>query len=92
MTKLHKTISKAIPKEMRDPIDKKISKENISAHESLGRRMDPAKAMEGQEQEPVIPLPDEEDIRRSKRRGTAARGGGRASTVLTGGNQDRLGG
>lgn len=91
MGRLHKTVSKAIPKEMRTPLDKKISEENISTHNSLSRRMDPSKAMEGQE-EPVIPLADEEEIRRNKRRGTAARSGGRASTVLTGGDKDRLGG
>ena len=89
---LHKSAKKIIPKEMRTPLDKKIGEENISTHESLSKRMDPSKAMEDQEQEPVIPLPDEEEIRRSKRRGTAARGGGRASTVLTGGDKDRLGG
>lgn len=88
---LHKTAKKILPKEMRTPLDKKIGEENIRTHESLGRRMDPSKAMEGQE-EPVIPLADEDEIRRNKRRGTAARSGGRASTVLTGGDKDRLGG
>jgi len=91
MTKLHKSISKALPKEARTPLDKKISEENISTHESLERRMNPAASMEGQD-EPVIPMPDEDEIKRSKRRGTAARSGGRASTILTGGDQDRLGG
>lgn len=88
MTKLHKTISKAIPKEMRDPIDKKISKENIRTHESLERRMSPELPPE----EAAIPMPDEEEIRRNKRRGQSARGGGRASTILTGGDQERVGG
>lgn len=88
MTKLHKTIDKAIPKEMRDPIDKKISKENIRTHESLSASMSP----ELPEEEAAIPMPDEEEIRRNKRRGQSTRGGGRASTILTGGDQERLGG
>lgn len=42
--------------------------------------------------EPAIPLPDEEEIRRNRRRGTASRGGGRASTILTsGGERERFG-
>jgi hypothetical protein len=88
MTKLHKTIKKVIPKEMRDPIDKKISKENIRTHESLERRMSPELPPE----EAAIPMPDEEEIRRNKRRGQSSRGGGRASTILTGGDQERIGG
>lgn len=85
---LHKSINKAIPKEMRDPIDKKISKENIRTHESLSKRMDPELPPE----EAPIPMPDEEEIKRSKRRGQSARGGGRASTILTGGDKEALGG
>lgn len=92
MTGVHKTIKKVIPKEMRTPLDKKIGEENIRTHESLSRRMDPMKAMENEPKEPVIPMADEEEIRRNKRRGTAMRGGGRAATILTGGDQDRLGG
>jgi hypothetical protein len=38
---------------------------------------------------PVVPLPDEEEIKRNKRRSVAGRGGGRASTILT--QEDRLG-
>ena len=85
---LHKRISKAIPKEMRDPIDKKISKENIKTHESLSRRMNPELPPE----EAPIPMPDEEEIKRNKRRGQSSRQGGRASTILTGGDQERVGG
>lgn len=40
---------------------------------------------------PVVPMPDEEEIKRNKRRGTAARGGGRASTILSQSDGDRLG-
>ncbi len=38
----------------------------------------------------AIPLPDEEELERTRRRKNARRGGGRASTVLT--EDDRLGG
>ena len=88
MSGLHKSISKALPKEMRDPIDKKISKENIRTHESLNSRMNPELPPE----EAAIPMADEEEIKRNKRRGQSARGGGRAATILTGGDQERLGG
>lgn len=40
--------------------------------------------------EPVVPLPDEDEIERVRRRRNARRGGGRASTVLT--DDSRLGG
>lgn len=41
---------------------------------------------------PTVPLPDEEDLKQTKRRATSAqlRRGGRESTILTGGS-DRLG-
>jgi hypothetical protein len=39
--------------------------------------------------EPVMPMADEEEIKRNKRRTASARGGGRASTIFTDG--DRLG-
>lgn len=42
-----------------------------------------------EEEETVMPMADEEEIKRSKRRANSARGGGRASTVLTEG--DKLG-
>jgi len=85
---LHKSIKKVIPKEMRSPLDKKIGEENIKTHESLNRRMNP----ELPEEEAPIPMADEEEIKRNKRRGQSARGGGRASTILTGGDQEALGG
>lgn len=40
---------------------------------------------------PAIPMPDEELIRKSQRRATSTRKGGRASTILTG-TDDGLGG
>jgi len=85
MTGIHKTISKALPKEMRTPLDKKISEENIRTHESLDRRMNPQMPVAD---DTVIPLADEEELARSRRR--QRRGGGRASTVLT--EDERLGG
>lgn len=42
-----------------------------------------------QTEEPVMPMADEEEIKRNKRRTTSARGGGRASTIFT--DSDRLG-
>ena len=48
------------------------------------------KALKEAEAEPVIPMPDEEEIARVKRRRTARRGGGRSSTVLS--DSDSLGG
>lgn len=85
---LHKTIKKVIPKEARSPVDKKIGEENIKTHESLDRRMNP-EMPQAEEDEKVIPLPDEEELARQRRR--KSRGGGRASTVLTS-EDDRLGG
>lgn len=76
---LHKTVKKALPKEMRTPLDKKIGDENIRTHESLNRRMNPEMPTAGDEK--VIPLADEEELERQRRR--KSRGGGRASTVLT---------
>lgn len=79
MSGFHKTVKKVMPKEMRDPIEKKIGDENIKTHESLNRRMNPE--MPTADDEKVIPLPDEEELERQRRR--KSRGGGRASTVLT---------
>lgn len=83
---LHKTIKKVMPKELVDPINKKVMDENISTHESLSRRMSPEMPVDD---EPVMPMADEEEIKRNKRRTASARGGGRASTIFT--DSDRLG-
>ena len=40
---------------------------------------------------PVIPLPDEEALDLAKRRARSRRRGARASTVLTGGDEDTVG-
>jgi hypothetical protein len=85
---LHKSIKKVMPKELVDPINKKVMDENIRTHKSLSRRMDPQLPPE----EAPIPMADEEEIKRNKRKGQSARGGGRASTILTGGDQEALGG
>lgn len=87
MSGIHKTIKKVLPKEARTPLDKKLGEENIRTHESLNRRMNPE--MPKAEDETVIPLPDEEELERVRRRKN--RGGGRASTVLTS-NDEGLGG
>jgi hypothetical protein len=79
MSGIHKTLKKVIPKETVDPINKKVMDENIRTHESLNRRMNPKMPEVGDDT--VIPLPDEEELERVRRRKN--RGGGRASTVLT---------
>ena len=87
MSALHKSVRKRIPKELVDPINKKVMDENISTHESLNRRMNPQMPSAGDE--PVMPMADEEEIKRNRRRTASARGGGRASTIFT--DNDRLG-
>lgn len=87
MTGIHKTIKKVMPKEARTPLDRKIGDENIKTHESLSRRMSPE--MPAQTDDPVLPMADEDEIKRAKRRTASARGGGRASTIFT--DSDRLG-
>lgn len=82
----HKSVKKVIPKEMRTPLDKKIGEENIKTHESLSRRMSPEMPVDD---EKVMPMADEEEIKRNKRRNASSRGGGRASTIFT--DDDRLG-
>lgn len=57
--------------------------------EKRGKRFDMTPEMPKQEEEAVMPVADEEEIKRNKRRNTAARGGGRASTIFT--DSDRLG-
>ena len=91
MTGIHKSLNKVIPKENRllraNPIVKKVNKENMRTHESLDSTFNPELPV--QDEGPVIPLPDEEEIKRQKRRSAAQRGGGRASTVFS--ESDRLG-
>ena len=87
MSGLHRSAKKIIPKETVDPINKKVMDENISTHESLNRRMNPE--MPTGEDEPVMPMADEEEVKRNKRRTASSRGGGRASTIFT--DSDRLG-
>jgi hypothetical protein len=90
MTGIHKTIRKVVPKEWMKahPIQDKVSKEGVRTRDSLSRRMNPELPPE----EAPIPMADEEEIKRNKRKGQSARGGGRASTILTGGDQEALGG
>lgn len=85
MTRLHKNVNKLAPKELRSPGERKLAEENISTHESLDRRMNPQIQTED---EAAIPLPDEEELARIRRRRAASRGGGRSSTVLS---EDRFG-
>jgi hypothetical protein len=81
---IDKTIRKLTPKEIMSPAGKKLDKEVERTWESLNPKLPPEEA--------PIPMPDEEEIKRNKRRGQASRGGGRASTILTGGDKEALGG
>jgi hypothetical protein len=59
------------------------------AWERRGEKLDMTPEMPAQAEDPVMPMADEEEIKRSKRRTASARGGGRASTIFT--DSDRLG-
>lgn len=89
MTNIHRTIRKVVPKEWMKahPVQDEVSKQGVSTADSFQRRINPE--MPKQEEEKVIPLPDEEELARQRRR--KGRGGGRASTVLTS-NDEGLGG
>lgn len=81
---LHKTLRKAKPKEgLHNQMSRKVDETMIDTYSSLTPKM-PATT-----EEPVMPMADEEEIKRSKRRTASARGGGRASTIFT--DSDRLG-
>lgn len=90
MTNIHKTIKKVVPKEWMNahPVQHYVNKESIRTADSFQRRMDPQLPPE----EAPVPMPDEEEIKRNKRRGQSSRQGGRASTILTGGDKEALGG
>lgn len=85
MSGLHRSIRKFTPKETRSPLVEKIDKENVRTHDSLSRSLNPDTPAE----ELAVPMADEEEIKRSKRRTASARSGGRASTIFT--DSDRLG-
>lgn len=87
MTNIHKTIRKVVPKEWMKahPVQDAVSKEGVRTADSFQRRINPE--MPKQQEEKVIPLPDEEELERQRRRKSR---GGRASTVLT--NEEKLGG
>ena len=83
MAGIHKSIRKATPKEIISPAGKKVDAAVGDTWDSLNPKMPAAS------QEPVMPMADEEEIKRAKRRTASARGGGRASTIFT--DSDRLG-
>lgn len=84
MSGLHRTLKKAKPKELLHmKMSRKVDDTMIDATKSLSPDLPPEKS--------AIPMPDEEEIKRSRRRANAARGGGRASTILTGGDYETLG-
>ena len=78
MSGIRRTIKKAIPKEATDPMRfaKALKKELIPE-------------IPKPEQPRDIPMSDEDEIKRNRRRSQSTRGGGRASTILSDG--DRLG-
>lgn len=81
---IDKTIRKVTPKALRsDPLGKKVDKEVESTWDSMNPKMPAAN------DEPAMPMADEEEIKRNKRRSASSRGGGRASTIFT--DSDRLG-
>ena len=87
MTGLARSITrwtkKATPKELpKDPLIKKTEQKSLDTNFMPRPPIAPAEA--------VIPLPDEEEIVRARRRRRAGRTG-RAATVLTGGDADTVG-
>lgn len=82
---IKKPINKVTPKELRkaDPINSYFDKAVDKTH--FSPRI--PKADEG----PVIPLPDEEALSFARRRQRSRRRGARASTVLSGGDDDTQG-
>lgn len=98
MGRLHKNVRKySLGQKAGDAI---IGKKNMDSIHVLGNQVETAydakkaseKALKEAEENPeaVIPLPDEEELERVRRRRNARRGGGRASTVLT--DESRYGG
>lgn len=67
----------------------RVLKEEGKQWEKRGDRFDMTPEAPAQEEDPVMPMADEDEIKRSKRRSASARGGGRASTIFT--DSDRLG-
>lgn len=83
MSGLHKTMRKIKPKELLHmKMSRKVDETMADSYSSLTPKVPE------QEEERVIPLADEEELERIRRR--KGRGGGRASTVLT--DDERLGG
>ena len=66
-----------------------VMKGEAKQWEKRGNKLDMTPDMPAQTPETVMPMPDEEEIKRNKRRTASARGGGRASPIFTDG--DRLG-
>ena len=79
MTGISRTLKKWTPKE------------HVVAHEvaKTGEETRLVPKMPAATVDPVMPMADEEEIKRNKRRTASARGGGRASTIFTEG--DKLG-
>jgi hypothetical protein len=67
----------------------RMLKSEAKQWEKRADRFDMTPDASAQAEDPVMPMADEEEIKRSKRRSASARGGGRASTIFT--DSDRLG-
>ncbi len=76
-----RTNMKVLPKEVQSPLDRYIDKKAQKV------RFGPKTP----EPAPVVPLPDEEALGRATRRRRSRRVGSRASTALTGGDNEPVG-
>jgi hypothetical protein len=86
MAKLHKFVGKSLGSQAYKGL---VGKKTYDELHPLGTAL--VKAETPEQPAPVVPMPDEEDIKRAKRRKTAAQlqRSGRQSTILT--DSDRLG-
>lgn len=93
MARLHKNVKGGLAgKFVRGVVGEKTFNQAHFIGSSMEKQYDATKATEAAAKavanEPAIPLPDEEELARIRRR--KGRGGGRAATVLT--DDERLGG
>lgn len=86
-----KKITKAtIPDEIEFGIADRLDKGTTSL-QKRGKQIRLGPRLPQSDEGPVIPLPDEEALGLARRRSRSRRRGARASTVLTGGEDDTLG-
>lgn len=97
MARLHKNLKNTLGQKLERKIFgektyNKLHPIGTSLEKQYDARKEAENAAKDAANQPVVPLPDEEEIKRQQRRKTTSRGGGRASTIMTGGDQDTLGG